>query len=284
MPAPRPQPVLINGKNRVADALRQEIEDSPLLIASEAEQAALSVEVQDGRFVFILDGRPLGAARFSGLRPSRIALRALEHLAGYLNVRSLANPYTKLKDTIAVELKRLSRPATKDQPGEAEPLTGEGEAVLIASGRSLVIEVTNKASLPLYFYVLDLDQDIRLAPLYPLSGFGKSTRPGETLAIGYGPEVTITLSAPKNQSEGYDHLVIVGSVSTADLSTISLPALGEKVPPQGDLFGTGSRFDRALRTALTGQVPDAATAVDPKDDWTVVHRTVIVRKAGERAG
>ncbi|MBW4699178.1 MAG: hypothetical protein KME03_15020 [Aphanocapsa lilacina HA4352-LM1] len=280
MPAPRPQPIRINGKNRVAEALRQSLENSPLLIASEDEAAPAAVEVQDGRFVFVLDGRPLGAARFAGMRPERGALATLEHLAGYLNIRNLTNRYTKLKDALAVELKRLTRESSKDKPGAAEPLAMNGDATVIASGRSLVVEVTNQSPVPLYIYIVDLDQDLRLAPLHPLTGYGKPTKPGETLKIGYGPEVIITLSAPKNQPEGYDHLVIVGSVGAADLSNISLPALGEKLTAIDDLFGTGSRFDRDFRTALTGQVPDAATALDPKDDWTAVHRTVAVKKAG----
>ncbi len=278
MPLPRPQSVLINGKSKAADALRLEIEASPLLTSAEDDRAPIVVEVQDGRFVFVLEDRPLGVVRFSGSRPDRKARQTLDHLAGYLNVRTLTNRYTKLGDALEVQLKRLSRAATKDKPGEAEPLPS-GETTLLASGRSLVIEVTNRAPVPLHIYILDLDQDIRLAPLHPYSGFGKPIKPGETLPIGYGPEVIITLTTPKNQPEGFDHLLIAGSVGPANISALTLPALGEKYAQIDDLFGAGSRFDRDLRTALTARLPDAATALDPKDDWTAIHRTVQVKKA-----
>lgn len=277
MPIPRPQPVFVNGKNRAADALRQAVDASMLLNPGE-EKAAIHVEVQDGRFVFVLEDRALGAVRFAGFRPDRKARETLEHLAGYLNIREIANRYTRLGDALEVKLLRLVEAGTRARPGRGEAINVVEGAAVIAHGRNLAIEVTNRAEVPLYIYVLDLDQEIRLAPLYPPSGYGKPIKPGETLPIGFGPDAVITLSVPKGQNTTEDHLVILGSVGAIDPEALILPALGEKYTPIGDLFGTGSRLDRDLRTALTGQVPEAATALDPKDDWTAVHRTVAVHR------
>lgn len=271
-PAIQPQPVLVNGKNRAAEALRVEIGSSPLLTL--AEQALLRVEVQDGRFVFLLGDEAVGSARFSGFRPDRQARLILEHMAGYQNIRALDSTSQLVMD---VEIKRLTQPATKDRPGQAVPLPPESGMLLFASGRSLVIELTNRSTLPLYFYVLDLDQDLCMAALYPYSGFGKPAKPGETVLIGYGPDLVITLSAPRGKPEGTDHLVILGSTATADVLSLGLPPLTGKYAPINDLFGTGSRLDRDLRYALSGKAPDAATPPDSKDDWTVQHRTLLVK-------
>jgi hypothetical protein len=276
MPLPRPQPVLVKGKGKAAEALRTEIDASPLLLV--ANQAEIGVEVQDGRFVFLLGERPLGAVRFSGFRPDRKARDTLEHLAGYLNVLNLATPNNRLGLEIDVELKRLSQAATKDKPAQTEPLSVENEAVLLANGRNLAIDVTNRSQVPLYIYVLDLDEEIRLAPLHPASGYGKPAKPGEVISIGYGPDVVITFTTLKGQKESIDDLLIFGSVNPIDPAPLTLPALGEKRLVVNDLFGTGSRLDRDLRTALTGQVPDAATALDPQDSWILLRRAVLVRR------
>jgi hypothetical protein len=276
MPLPRPQPVIVNGKGKAAEALRSAVDASPLLLV--ANQAEICVEVQDGRFVFLLGERPLGSVRFSGFRPDRKACDTLEHLAGYLNVMNLATPNNKLGLALNVELKRLSQTATKDKPGQSEPLSVEKEAVLLANGRNLALDVTNRSPVPLYIYVLDLDEEIRLAPLHPASGYGKPAKPDEVVNIGYGPDIVITFTTLKGQKESIDDLLIFGSVNPIDPAPLTLPALGEKRLVIDDLFGTGSRLDRDLRTALTGQVPDAATAVDPKDSWILLRRPVLVRR------
>lgn len=126
-------------------------------------------------------------------------------------------------------------------------------------GAQVSFALTNRASIPLYVYILDFGLTGEITQLYPVAGACDPLMPGRCIEIGTRAEEEITLSVPDGVEEGEEVLKVFVTTREADLEP---------------LFQTGLRSPRRTREFRSNL--DAARL--PAEDWTTLEHRFRVRR------
>jgi hypothetical protein len=173
--------VHVAGNEPVMEDVRARVSASPLLTdtaAREGAGAAVTLrypylqngeeDTGAGRKLFILggDGHPLVEPIEPGEGGAVTALEKLEHIAKYQNLLAIDNPDQRSRLRGKVKLRLLKAAAGAGN----EPLPPErnqgGELVLKDCDR-IVLEVENKADMPVYITLFDFSPQWRVSPFFP---------------------------------------------------------------------------------------------------------------------
>lgn len=264
------------------------LQDSPLLtLAADPEIADLKVIAYDNAvFRFFQSGQSVATAAFRipvkkvRALPQKL-LRILEHMAAYRNICSLKPATDVLQNSVKIEFLRLVVPATRRRAAEVAPLSrNEKGDILLKSRENLAIAVTNLTPAPVYCYVVALDprqQSVNLVYPYKLDQPAK-LRPDETILIGSGPDYTIQMRLPDEETVATDIFQLWVSTNSIQPAILLMPPLGQRIDIPTDPYGSGSRLDRELRQAVLGKIGSAPLPNFNSDPWWTQKQSICVEK------
>ena len=225
-------------------------------------------EIQDGAGVLLV--APFATDDLTGLG------RDLAHLIRYRNARELHNQAldASLNGLVTIEIKKLGvEPDTQRPVAEDFPRTVGGE-LIIETEVPFIITVTNRASIPLYFAVLEFGYTWDINLLYPeAAGVHEQLAPGHTHRIGLSPdpEGQLEFWLPTGVSEVRQSYKVI---ATKDETEFEILTQGElKTPFSPDTRSVArSAIDDLLSLAMlmdvdTRRVRRKRRAV-AKDEWT----------------
>lgn len=164
---------------------------------------------------------------------------------GVLGLRNDASP---LRGKIDFNLARLA-------PEGRWVRVDDGDELF--EGDSVSFSVTNRASIPLFVYVLDCGPAGNVGPVYPVQGACDPLAPGRSIEIGTRPGEEIDLYVPEGATGG--------------------DAVGEEVLK---LFVTTREADLAplYQTAVRDARPNPGLSGMPMEDWTTIERRFVLKR------
>ena len=227
------------------------------------------------------DGTPLfSPRRRSDFDAVDRLLEDLENEARTRRVLDLRNDGSAL--TGWVDFKLLRRLA-HDRFEEPE-LDEDGEPVFF-DGDQIVLEITNRHDLPLFFYVLNLGVSGAVGLMYPVRGAQKPLAPGMTFRPGSrnGDEIDLSISGEilqlwskleRSSLEGREVMKLFATTHEADFSSLFKPGHRRS--------GGSNSLDDVLAATFGGGYRDARVRnQELREDWITIERGYRLR-AGAR--
>jgi hypothetical protein len=211
------------------------------------------------------------------------AVGVLEHIARWRQIRSLANPASRLAGAVRIEVVE-AEPGDRFVPAGRACAHTDADGALkveysLVSGRwvppRVFIRLRNTTEHDLYCVLLDLTDRFRVHPgLFP----GDRIKAGYTAAAARGGAITLRLPtdrAVKPGAFGTDYLKLLISEQPFSCLPFELPGLREPIP------GTNreSEVYRAVfgRLGLIAVHRDADPECGPPHDWATTMLPVITR-------
>lgn len=201
----------------------------------------------------------------------------LEHIARWRQIKSLANPISRLAGGVRVELVP-ARPFDVTAPLARPPLPAGASGVIELAYQhgpdgwqppTVFIRLRNTSDRRVYCVLLDLTDRFRLhADLFP----GAFIAPRHTAAAAEGEPVVLSLPpgrAVRPGAEVRDWLMVIAAEEEINSAVFALPRLGEPSPER-------TRAARGLTTiverlGLTALYRDAdRTSTSARDWWTTI--------------
>jgi hypothetical protein len=259
-----------------AEWLRQRLADS-LLLSEVPAGGEVRVRVACGQWEVVsgdTDTQILPPVPLNEPGGLRRLVDNLEREARYLNVLALENPNSAFHDKIDLEILRQNGggwlPIEPDAAGE----------VVVREGERIAVHVRNRHERALCIQILDLGLTKSISMLHPVPGGLDMTPRDGAFEIGVrtGDEIHVRIpdEFPFNQNgaaprRGREILKLFATTDEVDLSPLlqRSPRFGQSGPLEA-LFG-----------AATGafKVPREFVRNAPRQDWTVITRTVVVERA-----
>ncbi len=256
------------------------------LVDSQAGQgAALFVGLEDGCYVA---REPAGNLALRVDLPAdengaSAAVRALEHIAIFRNVRALRNQALHPGLAGAVEVTepmgvRASRSGRTDA-GQKIPLRRAGGELVAADGQYMAFDVVNQSSQQLYVTVFQLSADYSIQPIAPPKGEGRQVAlaPGHALTVRR--KLSLPLNGPTDALTVFKVFVLKDKTS---LDSLSLPALNAgPIHLQSQVRDAGPLSSLLDAVRRTGTRPLRFVAEDDIDDrwWVYQFEVRVVEKS-----
>jgi hypothetical protein len=208
-------------------------------------------------------------------------VRDLEHVARWLQVRNLVNPFSALQHAVAVDV-LPPLPGGGAPPRDNDPLpAGNLELAYAWTGSgwkppSVFVRLRNTTDQRLFCVLLDLTDQHRMhADLFP----GAYVAPNWTADVGSGQPITLSLPPDRPVEPGAsvtDWLVLLVAEAPFSSEPFSLPRLRQapRSPVRGGLSGITGVLDRLGLLAVRR---DAAPAPESALDWAVTVLEVTTR-------
>lgn len=269
-------------------APRETVEaDDPCPFLGPLEEWTWAVTGGDGRLWARL--RPDDEAGVRGLAED------LVKLARFDGLRRLDNPDGESRLRGRVDLEILHQPAP-GQPLEVAPRDEEYGMVVIEEGGNADFEIANHHDADVWVSLVELDSDYSVTVLMPRRGYGtyvpggEQLRPGQVLRVGRD-YFQMTRGRPLSLPEGFPWQAADGQsrelgVSYVKLLVTLVPAKFEFLEQEGTRFEPRHPLEavawlyHSSRGKRTMVLP--AEDVTKDKDWTVVTRTLAIRRSRSR--
>jgi len=214
----------------------------------------------------------------------------LERVVRYHNALALHNPVedANLKGKVDVAVKKLSFNAQKDPISRDLPTTIEGYAI-IETGQKVVLELSNRASKPLYMALLEFNNDWSISSHYPPPGTNEALLPGQPIYHGLSRDPKRQLKVdqlPEGVNQNLITLKLFASTEETDFSVLTQDALHRPAPQDARLSTrlakTRSLLDELLQQAMHGRQTRFSSndrTKDPSHEWTTTQMKVLIRRS-----
>lgn len=215
----------------------------------------------------------------------------LAHLVRYQNALELSNKAatSALAGKVTVALKKLDFDPATQQPRAVEFERTPGGELVIETGQPFVVEVTNNATVPLYFSLFEFGYAWDIVQWYPeVKGSHEPLQPGGTYTLGLTadpndqivfeldedvPEIKETFKVIATKEEADFDILVQGELKTA-YSTRSVDLTAAS--PLNQLLSLAMAMDDGARAAARKRPPSV------EDEWTTTQVTfTVIQPAGE---
>ncbi len=259
------------------DELMAALVQSPLVeAAQDPDSADLKIVAQSNAvFRFYQAGQTVAISAFripvkrAQALPKKLQ-RIVEHIAAYTNLEALRPQTDALRNAIKVEFLELLEPAKRNSTAEVArlPITDTGDTK-IQGGKMLAIALTNQTQSAFNCYVTVSDpRQLSSTLVFPYQpSLPAKLRPGEAVLIGGGPQYFLEMELPEEATLSTDIFRVWVSGTTIQPGILVLPTLGQPLTVTTDPYGSGSRLDRDLRQALSGQIGTTPIPEFTLDPW-----------------
>jgi hypothetical protein len=252
---------------------------SPFLVAvgADHENSAEFVVTID-RGVYILTdsaGAPLWQERPPASPDGAARMAAtLAHLAIYRNVQRMRNPAPTggLHGAIEISAVAFSQAGRGGRPTNPQALFDRGHSATITAGQKLQLTLYNRAEVPVYLAVLNLDADFGISRIYPTHAINQKVEAGGSVVID---QITPRLSGPQ-PGRAVETLKVIATRMPLSFDVLQLPKLHEG-DPQAGVRADGSTPLGQLFNAVRRQgVRDLTVEVEEGAGWTTAQLEVMI--------
>ena len=184
------------------------------------------------------------------------AVGSLDPWTRYRKILGLRNDDSQLARKIDFEVARLSSDLHWVRVEDGEELT---------PGVQISFAVTNRASIPLFVYVLDFGLTGNISLVYPSPGANDPLMPGRCIEIGTRRDEEIELTVPDGVEEGEEVLKVFITTREADL---------EPLFQAGPAVAYGAKTRGATRDVQSNLGADRL----PAEDWSTLEHRFRVRR------
>jgi pimeloyl-ACP methyl ester carboxylesterase len=214
--------------------------------------------------------------------------RDLAHLVRYQNALALRNQAdnSMLAGKVGLALKKLDFDPNTQKPVAVELERMDGGELVIETGQKFVLEITNRADIPLNFSVLEFGYAWDIVQLYPeVRGAHEELSPGKTLSIGLSadPEKQYAFNLEgENLAEVREVFKVIATraptnfdiLTQGELKTAFTPRSAStraaETSPLNQLLDLAMSMDIGVRAAATKQKPSV------KDEWTTAQQGILI--------
>lgn len=148
----------------------------------------------------------------------------LAHLIRYRNALELSNPGSALAGKMTLELKRLDFDATTGDPIAVPFERSEGGELVIETGVSVVLEITNRGREDLYFSVLLFGHSWDVVMVYPeVSGANEALKGGGRYYLGLSsdPDEQFEFNLDADMPEAREVFKLIATKDPADFEILA---------------------------------------------------------------
>jgi len=208
----------------------------------------------------------------------------LAHLVRFHNALELQNTVksSELAGRVSLAIKLRHFDSTGSVAVDIEP-DANGKLV-VPTGKNIVLEITNRHNVPLYFTVLEFSYDWSIFKMYPrIAGSHEQLEPGKTFVVGHQRE-RYAFKLPSEVPEARQVIKVIATLEETDFELLQQGPL--KTPytqskkADRDMSALGQLFQQAMfgkpyRSALTIEEVEAAA----EDKWTTAQLDFRIKKS-----
>jgi len=154
----------------------------------------------------------------------------LAHIVRYQNALNLQNstPDSDLVGEVGLAIKKLEFDKDSQEPIAVPLEQSEGGETILEVGQKVVVEITNRANIPLFMSVFNFTHDWAVSQLYPrIGGAHERLAPGQTLSLGLSRKKRDQLAPnlPEEVAEAREFVKVIATVDDADFEILQQKSL-----------------------------------------------------------